>query len=107
MRMAVFGEIEGERHRVGILETVPGREEQFSYDPSFVERFPAAPLSVALPFQGEPYSARQSATVLQEPSAGRRRAGGGGKKAGGEELVLSRGARRAGQRVHRRCGAGA
>ena len=52
MRMAVFGEIEGERHRVGILETVPGREEQFSYDPSFVERFPAAPLSVALPFQG-------------------------------------------------------
>ena len=60
MRMAVFGEIEGERHRVGILETVPGREEQFSYDPSFVERFPAAPLSVALPFQGEPYSARRA-----------------------------------------------
>jgi len=39
MRMAVFGEIEGERHRVGTLETVPGREEQFSYDSAFSERY--------------------------------------------------------------------
>lgn len=60
MRMAVFGEIEGERHRVGTLETVPGREEQFSYDSAFSERYLAAPLSVALPFQEEPYPARKA-----------------------------------------------
>ena len=60
MRMAVFGEIEGERHRVGTLETVSGREEQFSYDSAFSERYQAAPLSVALPFQEEPYPARKA-----------------------------------------------
>ena len=31
MRMKVWGEISGERHLVGTLETIPGREEQFSY----------------------------------------------------------------------------
>ncbi|WP_302963062.1 HipA domain-containing protein [uncultured Adlercreutzia sp.] len=60
MRMAVFGEIEGKRHRVGTLETIPGREEQFSYDPAFSGRYPAAPLSVSLPFQEEPYPARKA-----------------------------------------------
>ena len=31
MRMKVWGEISGERHLVGTLETIPGREEQFVY----------------------------------------------------------------------------
>ena len=31
MRMKVWGELSGERHLVGTLETIPGREEQFVY----------------------------------------------------------------------------
>lgn len=60
MKLSIFGEIEGERIPVGVLETVPGREEQFTYDQTFIERFPDSPLSVQLPLQPEPYSARQS-----------------------------------------------
>ena len=99
MRMAVFGEIEGERHRVGILETVPGREEQFSYDPSFVERFPAAPLSVALPFQGEPYSARRARPFFRNllPE-------GAALAAVARKLEVESSSY---LKVHRRCGAGA
>lgn len=37
MRMKVWGEISGERHLVGTLETIPGREEQFSYAESYLE----------------------------------------------------------------------
>ena len=57
-----FSRMFEERHRAMMdeIEQMRRREEQFSYDPSFVERFPAAPLSVALPFQGEPYSARRA-----------------------------------------------
>ena len=38
MRMKVWGEISGERHLVGTLETIPGREEQFSYAESEFSR---------------------------------------------------------------------
>ncbi len=65
MRMAVFGEIKGERHRVGLLETVPGSEEQFTYDPAFCECFPDGPLSVALPVQEESYLARKTRSFFK------------------------------------------
>lgn len=60
MRMRVWGEISGERLLVGILETVPGREEQFSYEESYLESEASQPLSVRLPLQEEPFSARQT-----------------------------------------------
>lgn len=45
MRMKVWGEISGERHLVGTLETIPGREEQFSYaDPILKARSPSLSL---------------------------------------------------------------
>ncbi len=59
MQLRVYGEIEGVRCAVGLLETVPGREEQFTYDEAFFDVRPNAPLSVALPVRHEPYSARQ------------------------------------------------
>lgn len=60
MRMKVWGEISGERHLVGILETVPGREEQFAYCRSYLENKVAQPLSVSLPLREEPFPARQT-----------------------------------------------
>ena len=60
MCMKVWGEISGERHLVGILETVPGREEQFSYCRSYLEDKIAQPLSVSLPLREEPFPARQT-----------------------------------------------
>ena len=60
MRMKVWGEISGERHLVGTLETVPGREEQFSYVESYLESEVAQPLSVLLPLREEPFPARQT-----------------------------------------------
>ena len=51
MRMKVWGEISGERHLVGTLETIPGREEQFSYAESYLESEVAQPLSVLLPLR--------------------------------------------------------
>lgn len=60
MRLAIYGEIEGERYRIGKIETVPGYEEQFTYDEEFVTRFPKAPLSVSLPIQIEAFPARQT-----------------------------------------------
>lgn len=60
MRLTVCGEIEGSRCIVGTLETIAGQGERFSYDPAFIERFPDSPLSVALPFQSEPFGARQT-----------------------------------------------
>lgn len=45
MRMKVWGEMSGERHLVGTLEMIPGREEQFSYAESYLESEVAQPLS--------------------------------------------------------------
>ena len=53
MRMKVWGEISGERHLVGTLETIPGREEQFVYADSYLENETAQPLSVLLPLREE------------------------------------------------------
>ena len=58
MRMKVWGEISGERHLVGTLETIPGREEQFSYAESYLENEAAQPLSVLLPLREEPFPKR-------------------------------------------------
>lgn len=55
MRMKVWGEISGERHLVGTLETIPGREEQFSYAESYLENEAAQPLSALLPLREEPF----------------------------------------------------
>ena len=60
MRMKVWGEVSGERHLVGTLETIPGREEQFSYAESYLESEVAQPLSVRLPLREEPFPARQT-----------------------------------------------
>lgn len=60
MRMKVWGEIAGERLLVGVLETVPGLEEQFSYEESYLENEAAQPLSVRLPLRQEPFPARQT-----------------------------------------------
>ncbi|MFR5093283.1 MAG: HipA N-terminal domain-containing protein [Adlercreutzia equolifaciens] len=60
MRMKVWGEISGERHLVGTLETIPGREEQFSYAESYLESEVAQPLSVRLPLREEPFPVRQT-----------------------------------------------
>ena len=60
MRMKVWGEISGERHLVGTLETIPGREEQFSYAESYLESEVAQPLSVLLPLREGPFPARQT-----------------------------------------------
>lgn len=60
MRMKVWGEISGERHLVGTLETIPGREEQFSYAESYLENEAAQPLSVLLPLREEPFPKRQT-----------------------------------------------
>lgn len=60
MRLLIHGEIEGVFCLVGIVETVPGKEEQFSYAADFVEEHPDSDLSVALPVRLEPYPARQT-----------------------------------------------
>lgn len=60
MRMKVWGEMSGERHLVGTLEMIPGREEQFSYAESYLESEVAQPLSVRLPLREEPFPARQT-----------------------------------------------
>ena len=60
MRMKVWGEISGERHLVGTLERIPGREEQFSYAESYLENEAAQPLSVLLPLREEPFPKRQT-----------------------------------------------
>lgn len=60
MRMKVWGEISGERHLVGTLEAIPGREEQFSYAESYLESEVAQPLSVLLPLREGPFPARQT-----------------------------------------------
>ena len=60
MRMKVWGEISGERHLVGTLEMIPGREEQFVYADSYLENEAAQPLSVLLPLREEPFPARQT-----------------------------------------------
>lgn len=60
MRMKVWGEISGERHLVGTLETIPGREEQFSYAESYLENEAAQPLSALLPLREEPFPKRQT-----------------------------------------------
>ncbi len=48
------------RHLVGTLETIPGREEQFSYAESYLENEAAQPLSVLLPLREEPFPKRQT-----------------------------------------------
>ena len=60
MRMKVWGEISGERHLVGTLEMIPGREEQFVYADSYLENEAAHPLSILLPLREEPFPARQT-----------------------------------------------
>lgn len=60
MRMKVWGEISGERHLVGTLETIPGREERFSYYESYLESEAAQSLSVLLPLQEEPFPVHQT-----------------------------------------------
>lgn len=60
MRMKVWGELSGERHLIGTLETIPGREEQFSYAEAYLESEVAQPLSVLLPLREEPFPARQT-----------------------------------------------
>ena len=71
MRMKVWGEISGERHLVGTLETIPGREEQFSYAESYLESEVAQPLSVRLPLPGRALSGSPNPSVLPEPPSGR------------------------------------
>ncbi len=58
MKLHVFGEIDGTRHLVGTLQTVPGKEEQFTYSPQFRDSFPQSPLSVALPLSAGSFPAR-------------------------------------------------
>lgn len=58
VKLRVCGEISGERVLIGLIETVPGLEERFTYDESFMARFPEAVFSISLPFQREPFSAR-------------------------------------------------
>lgn len=60
MQLAIYGEIEGERYRVGSIETIPGYEEQFTYEEEFITHFPQAPLSVSLPTQIKAFPARQT-----------------------------------------------
>jgi serine/threonine-protein kinase HipA len=60
MKLCIYGEIEGQNYLVGHLETVPEKEEQFSYDKSFMEQWPVAELSIALPSQTQPYTARKT-----------------------------------------------
>ena len=61
MRMKVWGEISGERHLVGTLETIPGREEQFSYAESYLESEVAPRLSLCgCRFGKSPFPARQT-----------------------------------------------
>ena len=75
MRMKVWGEISGERHLVGTLETIPGREEQFSYAESYLESEVAQPLSVLLPLRGgAAFSCSSNESVLPESPSGRGRA---------------------------------
>ena len=64
MRMKVWGEISGERHLVGTLETIPGREEQFSYAESYLENEAAQPLSVLLPLREEPFPKRECSSAI-------------------------------------------
>ena len=65
MRMKVWGEISGERHLVGTLETIPGREEQFSYAESYLENEAAQPLSALLPLREEPFPKRQTSVFFR------------------------------------------
>jgi len=58
LELHVFGEIDGTRHLVGALQTVPGKEEQFTYSSQFLDSFPQCPLSVALPFSVGTFPAR-------------------------------------------------
>ena len=101
MRMKVWGEISGERHLVGTLETIPGREEQFSYAESYLENEAAQPLSVLLPLREEPFPKRQTRVffrnLLPEGGAPRRC----GEDVGSKKLVISEGAGRPRQRMHR------
>lgn len=60
MVLEVWGEISGAQCLVGRLETIPGREEQFAYASSFLERDKAQPLSISLPLQEEPFPAKKT-----------------------------------------------
>lgn len=52
-------EVDGAPQNVGLIETLPGSGEQFTYDPQWVEEMPHAPLSLSLPVRSEPYCARE------------------------------------------------
>lgn len=60
MKLEVYGDISGTRVHVGAIETAGGLEEKFAYDPLFMDSHPGAALSLALPFQEEPFGARQT-----------------------------------------------
>jgi|GEM_PF-5276866 len=51
MKLEVHGDISGTRVHVGAIETAGGLDEQFAYDPLFMDSHPSAVLSQALPFQ--------------------------------------------------------
>lgn len=55
MKLDVYGVIAGRREQVGSLETFPGVEERFTYDPSFAAAHPGIALSVGLPQRPQPF----------------------------------------------------
>lgn len=56
MRMKVWGEISGERHLVGTLETIPGREGASSLTPSPILKARSPSLSLScFPFGKDPF----------------------------------------------------
>ena len=59
MKVDVFAEVRGEKAPAGVIETLPGSGEQFTYGDSWLERKGARPLSLSLPLSERSYSARE------------------------------------------------
>lgn len=59
MRLRVLAEINGLRCEVGIIETVSGAGEQFTYSDEWIERQNSKPVSLSLPLEKRVFEARE------------------------------------------------
>lgn len=65
MQLMIYGEISGKRVLVGTLETVPGDQEQFTYDRSFLHEYPGTSLSLSLPPQEDSFPAKAARSYFR------------------------------------------
>lgn len=59
MILDVFAERQGETLRAGVIETLPGTGERFTYSDSWLNSEQSYPLSLSLPLQEAPFSSRE------------------------------------------------